>query len=364
MSFDKIISENLTIYDFVIVTHIPTFYKVNLYNELAKKTKILVIFIAVDTLEKRASDFVNLQHTLFEYQILCNTAFQSRNKLSTLYQLFLVLKKNSYKKILLNGWDLPEFWFTAFISPKNKNCLALESTIIESDTTGIKGKVKKIFLSLINTVFASGNLHIELLSSLTFRGKIMVTKGVGIINKPGFSIKNKLYDKNFLFIGRLSAVKNLEMLVKVFNSLPEYKLTIIGDGEEKKYLNKIAAENINFVGSIENSRLKDEYLKHDIFILPSTNEPWGLVVEEALYFGLPVIVSQNCGSCELIEDGKNGYIIDPNNFNQIRDTIKQIDVEKFNMLSEGAKKFSINEKDEEQIEVYIQNSEHAVTLDK
>lgn len=51
-------------------------------------------------------------------------------------------------------------------------------------------------------------------------------------------------------------------------------------------------QNISFKPPIENVKLQTEFLNHDIFILPSVSEPWGLVVEETLYFGLPVMVSK------------------------------------------------------------------------
>jgi len=339
-------------YDYVIVTHLPAFYKVNLYNELAKKLNIFVVFIAKDTNETRASDFVTLHNAHFEYTVLSLVPFQSRDKLSSLYQLFSMVRQTDYKKILLSGWDLPEFWLVALMSPNQKNCLALESTILESNATGIKGLIKKTFLAFIGTVFASGDLHVELLEALNFKKNIRVTKGVGIINKPILSMQHKMYQKKFLYVGRLSMVKNLEMLINVFNVLPEHQLTIIGDGEEKKYLESIANGNVTFLGSIENDKLKEEYNKNDIFILPSESEPWGLVVEEALYFGLPVIVSKNCGACELIEDGKNGFIISPNDHEQIKLIIENIETSTFNKLLVGVKQFSISSKDEIQVSVY------------
>jgi len=339
-------------YDYVIVTHLPAFYKVNLYNELAKKLNIFVVFIAEETNETRATDFVTLHNAHFEYTVLSLVPFQTRDKFSSLLQLCSIIRQTDYKKILLSGWDLPEFWLAALMSPNQKNCLALESTVLESNATGIKGLIKKIFLAFINTVFASGELHVELLEALNFKKNIRVTKGVGIINKPILSIQHKTYQKKFLYVGRLSMVKNLEMLINVFNLLPEHQLTIIGDGEEKKYLESIANGNVTFLGSIENEKLKEEYNKNDIFILPSESEPWGLVVEEALYFGLPVIVSKHCGACELIEDGKNGFIISPNDHEQIKLIIENIETSTFNELLVGVKQFSITSKDETQVSAY------------
>jgi glycosyltransferase involved in cell wall biosynthesis len=319
-------------YDYMIVTHLPAFYKVNLYNELAKKLNIFVVFISNETNEKRSSDFTTLTNASFKYTVLSNAAFQNRNKLKTLYKLFSLIRNTQYKKILLSGWDLPEFWMAALLSPNNKNCLALESTIIESNIKGVKGEIKRAFLSMISAVFASGKLHVDLLEKLNFQKEIRVTKGVGIINKPSFERLNKRYQKRFLFVGRLSKVKNLELLINVFNKLPSHQLTIIGDGEEKSYLTSMANENIKFIAPIENTKLKHKFNENDVFILPSISEPWGLVVEEALYFGLPVVVSHQCGASELVTNGKNGYVFSAFNREELIDIINKIDNKCYSIL--------------------------------
>ncbi len=342
-------------YDYIIVTHIPAFYKVNLYNELAKKLKILVVFIASNTNEKRADDFTTLENTNFSYEVLNSGDFQSRDVKSNIKKLKIILKNNQYKRLLLSGWDLKEFWYLVMFYPKSKNCLALESTILESTPIGIKGWIKKVFLSRISTVFASGNLHVELLKALSFKGDIKITKGVGIINKPIFEKLKKEYQKRFLYVGRLSRVKNLEILIKVFNDLPNYQLTLIGDGEETKHLKSIANQNISFNPPIENIKLQNEFLNHDIFILPSISETWGLVVEEALYFGLPVMISKNCGSVELIKNGVNGYIFEPMNSEKIKSLILNIDNILYQELIEGVREFSVGEKDLKQLGVYFAN---------
>lgn len=340
-------------YDYVIVTHIPAFYKVNLYNELSSKLKILVVFIATNTNEKRADDFVSLENAKFKYEVLSDVDFQSRNVSENIKKLENILKNVKYKKLIVSGWDLKEFWYLIFTNSKSKNCLVLESTINESRTDGARGLIKKLFLSRISTVFASGDLHKQLLKSLNYKGEIKVTKGVGIINKPSYEAIQKEYKKRFLYIGRLSKVKNLELLINVFNDLPEHYLTIIGNGEEKQYLRNIAKQNIIFKDPVENKKLKDEFLINDILVLPSISEPWGLVIEEALYFGLPVIVSLNCGSCELINDGINGFLIKPTDSDNIKKIIFNINNEIYNILVNGVKKISINKKDEMQIGAYL-----------
>jgi glycosyltransferase involved in cell wall biosynthesis len=339
-------------YDYVIVTHIPVFYKVNLYNELAKKLNVFVIFISEDTKEKRADDFINLKNIHFKYDILSDGNFQDRNKYKNIKKLSKILKNIEYKKLLVSGWDLQEFWYLIFTNAKYKNCLALESTILESNTGGINGLIKKIFLKRISTVFASGDLHKQLLVKLGYNEKINITKGVGIINKPDFEKIAKEYSKKFLYIGRLAKVKNLEVLITIFNDLSDYTLTIIGVGEYEEYLKSIANKNTIFKGSVENRYIENFMLENDIFILPSISESWGLVIEEALYFGMPIIVSKNCGSVELVENGVNGYIINPNNNKNIKENILKIDNDNYKKLVDGVERFSIYNKDKIQVTSY------------
>ena len=339
-------------YDYVIVTHIPAFYKVNLYNQLSKKLNILVIFIANNTNEKRADDFITLEKSEFKYHVLSNGDFQVRDVKNNIFLLRSILKTVDYKKILVSGWDLKEFWYLIFVNIKSRNCLALESTINESRIDGLRGFIKKIFLSRISTVFSSGKLHLELLNALNFEDEIIVTKGVGIINKPNFEPVKREYKKKFLFVGRLSSEKNIKQLVEIFNALSDYTLIIIGTGPQESELKCMAHKNIIFLGQVENRKLKKYFLSNDIFILPSIDEPWGLVVEEALYFGMPVIASKNCGVSELIKDGVSGFTIGIKG-NEIKKSITCIDNQKYLNLLAGVGQYSIDSKDYLQVESYV-----------
>lgn len=339
-------------YDLVIVTHIPNFYKINLYNKLSENIKILVIFIAGNTNEKRSSDFIDISKAKFDNTVLHEGDYETRDIKSNILKLRNVLKSYRYKKILVSGWETKEYWYCVFTNEKSKNCLALESTVYESSTKGIRGFLKKIFLSRISLTFASGTLHKNLLDKLSYNGKVKITRGVGIINKPKRNTIKKYYKKKFIFIGRLSTVKNINMLVDLFNSLEDYMLTIIGTGPLEQELKSKAKNNILFKGQIENEKLEKYFEANDILILPSLSETWGLVVEEALYFGIPVIVSNRCGSCELVKEGTNGYVFNSNNHKKLKDIILSINDTRYQTLIDGVEKFSVNKKDLDQIISY------------
>lgn len=341
-------------YDYVIVTHLPVFYKVNLYNELSNKLSIHVFFVGNDTFEKRSNDFNVLSKCKFDYTLLNEGSFQSRNIPFSCLRLFKKVKGIKFNRLLVSGWDLPEFWFLIFLFSKKNNCLALESTILDSSISGLKGYIKKLFLKKIGTVFASGNLHNNLLQSLRYEGNVKVTNGVGIINYDEMAEKSlsTTYEKRFLFIGRLVPVKNLKYVVEVFNSLPDYHLTIVGEGEERTVLQRKAHSNIEFVGSVNNTCISGFFYSHDFLILPSLQETWGLVVEEAFYFNLPVLVSERCGSVDLVEHGGNGMVFSPIKAD-LRNLITSISQKDYYSYKKSAIAYDVKLKNRFQVESYL-----------
>lgn len=116
-----------------------------------------------------------------------------------------------------------------------------------------------------------------------------------------------------LAVGRFLDWKQFDLLIKAFISLDlKYQLYIIGEGEEKvKYENLIQdnkLHNVHIVDFMNYQKLKNYYKAADLFVLPSYGEVWGLVVNEAMSFGLPVITTDLCVAGQaLIDVGKNGY---------------------------------------------------------
>ena len=305
----------------VFITHLPAFYIVNLYNEIAKKKNISVLYLGKETIESRSIDFVSTEMN-FDYRFINNGAFQHRNRLKSSFIIIKYLLIQNPNEIIVGGWDTLEFWIILIFFKKNRISLVLESSVYESKTHGLKRLLKQLFLKKVFKVYAPGDNHIKLLRDLNYSGDTIKTKGVGLINYKHKSQPLESYQKKFIYIGRLSEVKNLPLLIKTFNKLNDCSLTIIGDGPDKIKLESMSEPNINFVGSVENKELSQYFLQNNFLILPSLSEPWGLVVEESFYNGMPVIVSNNCGSVDLVNNEFNGYIFDPNSALELVNIIK------------------------------------------
>ena len=157
-----------------------------------------------------------------------------------------------------------------------------------------------------------------------------------------------------MYVGRLDEVKNLKFLIECFNNNPNLKLNIIGEGPQKNTLKKhVISKNIEFVGSVPNKHLSHFFSNSNYLILPSISEPWGLVIEEALYNGVPVIISKNCGSSELVENGKNGFVFDPSKSESLNTILSKITSEMYSEQCAFINSNFIELKDLKQVEVYL-----------
>jgi glycosyltransferase involved in cell wall biosynthesis len=305
-------------YDKVFITHIPSFYKLNLYNKIAEKNNIFVIFISNKSSIRNKDFFNNYAKLNFKYYFLSYDNFENRLFLLSIYKLFIILRKIKFKTIILCGWDLFEFWFINIFYGKYNLHLVLESTFIESKIDFIHLILKKLFLYNIKKVYVCSTPHLKLLHILKYSGKIIITGGVGIINREKKLYNHrrfifKKFNLKFLYVGRISPEKNLEHILIFFSKNPNYQLTIVGDGPQYfGFKDKYNFKNINFLGYINNTNLSKIYMLHDVFILPSKFETWGLVIEEALFYNLVLLVSKNVGcSNDLVLKPNTGLIFDP-----------------------------------------------------
>ena len=118
-----------------------------------------------------------------------------------------------------------------------------------------------------------------------------------------------------LYTGKLIERKRPFDLLTAFQRLQRRlpcSLALVGDGALRPRLQQLASEqgipNVHFLGFRNQSEIGQFYALADVFVLPSSSEPWGLVLNEALCFGLPAVVSDQVGAAlDLIEPGGNGY---------------------------------------------------------
>jgi L-malate glycosyltransferase len=128
--------------------------------------------------------------------------------------------------------------------------------------------------------------------------------------------KDKFY---LVSVGRLVERKGYKYLIKALSLLPKkIYLNLIGDGPLESQLKNLAKklkveDRINFLGFIPEEK-KFQYLADsDLYVLSSIHEGFGIVLQEAMQVGLPIVATNNGGQIDLIKDGVNGLMVNPKN---------------------------------------------------
>lgn len=215
-----------------------------------------------------------------------------------------------------------------------KSLLMTESTAYDHARSRWKEWLKGVLLRILfDAAVTGGTAHRRYLDELGFpahavAGCYDVVDNTGMAadvaelrakHEPAdFRLPTQPY---FLYVGRLAPEKNLHTLLHAWQAYRDaggdWPLVLGGDGPEAAVLRAEVASSAHeahviFTGHKSTSELRPLYAFAGCFVLPSSREPWGLVVNEAMAASLPVLVSDRCGSAEdLVEEGKNGFRFAP-----------------------------------------------------
>lgn len=141
-----------------------------------------------------------------------------------------------------------------------------------------------------------------------------------------------------LFVGRMVRSKGVQYLIDAFDEVrdqvdSEPHLLLVGDGDDYDAFERQASEvpNSTLTGYVDNDQLPAYYAAADCFILPSVQtavfrEPWGLVVNEAMSSGTPVIATGQVGAAAggIVEHGVNGYVVPERNSSALADRLQEL----------------------------------------
>lgn len=216
-----------------------------------------------------------------------------------------------------------------------KVVLSSESSSADNSRSLVKESLKKLIVNRAHAFFCFGKTSAEYLESLGVKPSQIPVRNAAVIDEEVIRTRynagkqanvNVARAARFVFVGRLAPEKNLEMLIRAFAGIQHldesgwpWELMFVGEGPERPLLTRLAAElqlenKISITGGIPWHKVPDYLVHCDVLVLPSKSEPWGLVVNEAMVCGMPVIVSKNCGCvADLVENGVNGFTFDPGN---------------------------------------------------
>jgi len=189
----------------------------------------------------------------------------------------------------------------------------------------ILDKLKGIFIKQTTDIcFVSGKRAKEHFIKRLNYSENKIIEGYSTVDNDHFSSgkAEKATPPQLLCVARFAPEKNLELLIKAFKSSKlseKWELRIVGGGPLKNKLQEMSeGANINLTDWLSYEQLPDLYSSASCFILPSIFEPWGLVVNEAMAAGLPVILSDRVGAYpDLLKKNENGWLFDAENKDEL-----------------------------------------------
>lgn len=133
-------------------------------------------------------------------------------------------------------------------------------------------------------------------------------------------------------VARFIPIKGIDILLRVFNKINRKDIGLVLVGGEKNVYENIlreftesVQERLYFPGFMGKEKLMEYYSAADIFVLPTHHDEWGLVVNEAMGMGLPVITTDKCGAgLEIIKNGENGFVIHDNDERELKNKIEYL----------------------------------------
>jgi glycosyltransferase involved in cell wall biosynthesis len=145
-----------------------------------------------------------------------------------------------------------------------------------------------------------------------------------------------LDNPRIIAIGRMTAQKGFDLLIESFSLIaakfPEWKLLIIGEGQDENYLKKLIAERkltgrIKLEPPVKN--IQPLLLQSSILAIPSRYEGFGLVLTEAMEVGLPCVAFDcKCGPSEIIKNGEDGFLVENGNVKEFADSLEKLMADK------------------------------------
>jgi len=323
----------------VIVTEIIAPYRIPIFNALAhrKEIDLQVIFLSESDPSLRRWH-VYKEEIDFPYEILPSF----RRRLGR-YHLLLnrgmrdALARANPDAILCGGYNYPASWQAAFWANSRRIPFLLwsESTALDHRRSHWPVEfMKSRFLRLCQGFVVPGKSSLDYLKQLGIPAAL-IFKAPNAVDISLFSklaaacrdrqaavrAQNRLPARYVLFVGRLVKAKGVLDLLEAYARLdPEVRsqvgLVFVGDGEVRQTLmdrsSTIQRGQIQFAGFVQRERLPEFYALAEALVFPTHSDTWGLVVNEAMSCGLPVIASSVAGCvADLVEEGWNGFIVPP-----------------------------------------------------
>lgn len=324
--------------DILFFSNIPSPYFVAYVNELGKLADVTAVYEDLSYKDRDAS-WKSFESPNAKTIILKGLSLGAGRKIS-FYPFKLIWKFRKSKIIIANPLTLCGIFSIFFCKLLRIPFIIQSEGGLPKDGKGLKEHFKKfvmqgavLYLSGMTPerdYFLTYGAPIEKIKQYPFASLYKRDFPTVLLNaKEKESLRNELgiKEKNvILFVGQFIYRKGIDILLESLSQIhSEVGVYLVGGKSKQEYQNiieKYDLKNIHFINFIQLDVLKKYYMAADLFVLPTREDTWGLVVNEAMSYGLPVITTNRCvAGLELIENGINGYLVPTNDSKALAEKI-------------------------------------------
>ena len=231
--------------------------------------------------------------------------------------------------VLLGGWESPSYWLLAArarLSGVRRVGFYESHRLSRHHSGGALNRIRAAWFRSLDAVVVPGEASADVLRADGVE-ESRIVMGFNPVDVRWFAAqtagRSEAPDHRFLVVAQLIPRKRVDLVVEALAEMPAATLTVAGEGPERASLERRAAERgiadrVRFLGSVTQADLPAVYAEADTLVLPSSEEVWGLVVNEALASGLGVVVSETAGVAPSIA-GMTGVQIVPPTREGVRD---------------------------------------------
>ena len=327
----------------LFLTNVPSPYRVEFFSKLGKRVDLTVIYELKTASDRDSSWSVIGTEITYKEIYLESTRVISDGGIST--KVFSYLN-GDYDFIIVGTHGTPTAKLAILYMrlkgiPYILNIDGMLSCELD-DKNWLNKKLRKwLFLGAM-AYFTSGYDTDEYVRRLGIQGSFSHYHFSSISEKDvlescNFASKDKVKSRLgikeqhlLICVARFIPIKGIDILLRVFNKINRKDIGLVLVGGEKNVYENIlrefpesVQERLYFPGFMGKEKLMEYYSAADIFVLPTHHDTWGLVVNEAMGMGLPVITTDKCGAgLEIIQDGENGYVVSDDNENALKNRIE------------------------------------------
>jgi len=302
-----------------IVNNIPTPYRRELFYAISRRAEDLGIDFSVLYLAKSEAvrDWIV---ELRSFETVLPVLWQRRNSYTPTSDFIVntkfVVRTLRPQHVILFGYNYVTYLIIAFLRAvfRRPTHLFCETTMSDTGAAAWKRILKSLLFRLVfDRYIVPGKRSAEYLAAHGVRPEnisFACNSSPMVPKRPPKLIPTK--QLKLLFVGRLSPEKRILEFTRVFAELGlGHHLTVVGDGDIATEISKVAKCHtcIDILGPKEPAQMSEIYGHHDVLVLVSNSEPWGMVVNEAINHGLALVLSPQVGCMPDLLDG-NGVVIE------------------------------------------------------